>query len=117
MAEPSRTIYFRLNYVLPIENREIGPTIFPETQDIRICIKRYNSKIIQNEMTYECVYILTLISLLAFSQIFQIAEFDKFVNNIPYIYLSEGEGCEITSSINIFHILFNYIALITYFCI
>lgn len=74
-------------------------------------------------MTYECVYILsllillTMIFLLAFSQIFQIAEFDKFLNNFPYIRLSEAEECEITSNINIRHILFNYIALITYFCI
>lgn len=43
-GEPSRTIYLRLNYVLPMEKREVGPTIFLETQDIQICIKRYNSK-------------------------------------------------------------------------
>lgn len=89
---------------------------------LKLKIYEFASKdIIQNNSKRDdirmCVCILTLISLLAFSQIFRIAEFDKFLNNFPYIYLREGKGYEIRSNINIFRMLFNYIALITYFCI
>ena len=76
---------------------------------LKLKIYEFASKdIIQNNSKRDdmCVCILTLISLLAFSQIFRIAEFDKFLNNIPYIYLREGKGYEIRSNINIFCMLF-----------